>query len=153
MEKTINQIKEELNEIAVQHRQINHFYFGNFIDAISGDAVDYTLMNATLQQGSFGENYVEIPLSITVCDKYNEGNNRQIDEVHSDCLRILRDIYVIFKQQRFQEYLDITAEPQPTPFINKGHDITAGWSMDLILKIYDDENWCAIPMDDYDFGN
>jgi hypothetical protein len=153
MDKTLNQIKSELNEIATEHLQINEFFFGDFIDAISRDAVDYTLMVATIQPGTMGENFIDVNLNIVICDKYNEGSYRQIDEVHSDCLQICRDIYITFKQNRLDQYMDIEGDVSTTPFINRGADVTAGWSMDLSLRVYDDANWCAIPYDNYDFQN
>jgi hypothetical protein len=153
MDKTLNQIKRDLNEIATTHKQINNFFFGGFLDAISQDAVQYPLMNCTIQPGTFGDNFVNVNVMITVCDKYNESNYDQIDEVHSDMMSILRDIYVTFKQERFEEYLDIDNEPSTDPFLNKGHDITAGWSMVLNLKIYDSNDWCSIPSDGFDYGN
>lgn len=153
MEKTVNQIKSDLNEIATQHRQINSFFFGDFLDAISRDAVNYTLMVATIQPGSMGEDFVDVNLNLVICDKYNESDYRQIDEVHSDCLQICRDIYITFKQNHLEQYVDIDGDVSMTPFINRGQDITAGWSMDLNLRVYDDQNWCAIPFDSYDFDN
>lgn len=153
MDKTLNQIKSDLNEIATQHRQINEFFFGDFLDAISGDAVDYTLMVVTIQPSQMGDDFVDVNLNITICDKYNEEDYRQIDEIHSDCLQICRDIYTTMRQNKFEDYLDINGDVSTTPFINKGHDITAGWSMDMSLKVYDDQNWCAIPFDSYDFEN
>ena len=153
MERTINQIKKDLQEIATQHRQINSFFFGDFLDAIEGDAVDHTLMTCTLQPGSMGENFVNVNLNIVICDKYNEGDQRNIDEIHSDCMRICRDIYVTLKQYKYEEYLEIEGDVSTTPFINKGADMTAGWALDLSLKVYDDENWCGIPYDSFDFGN
>lgn len=153
MEKTINQIKKDLNEVATAHRQINSFFFGDFIDAISGDAVDYTLMVCTLQPGTMGDDFVNVNLNIVICDKYNEENHDMIDEIHSDCLQICRDIFNTFKQIRFEDYLEIDGDVSTTPFINRGHDITAGWSMDMNLKVYDNENWCGIPYDSFDFGN
>lgn len=153
MEKTINQIKKELQTIADEHRQINSFFFGDFLDAIERDAVDYTLMVATLQPGSIGENFVEVNLNVVICDKYNESDYDVIDEIHSDCLRILHDIYVTFKQTRLEQYIDIDGDVSTTPFINRGHDVTAGWAMDMSLRVYSDENWCGIPFDNYDFEN
>ena len=153
MDKTLNQIKRDLNEIATQHRQINSFFFGDFMDAISGDAVDYTLMVVTIQPGVMGEDFIDVNLNIVICDKYNEEDFRQIDEVHSDCLQICRDIYTTMRQNKFEDYLDINGDVSTTPFINRGHDITAGWSLDISLKVYDDQNWCAIPYDSYDFEN
>ena len=31
--------------------------------------------------------------------------------------------------------------------------MTAGWSMNVSINIFDDGNWCDLPMDDYDFEN
>lgn len=153
MDKTINQIKKDLQEIADEHLQIEEFFFGDFVDSISRDAVDYRLMVATLQPGLIGENFVDVNLQIIICDKYNEENYRQMDEVHSDCMLILHDIYITFKQTKLEQYIDISGDAATTPFVNRGQDITAGWAMDLSLRVYSDENWCAIPYDNYDFEN
>lgn len=153
MERTINQVKKDLNEIGTKHKQINSFFFGSFVDAINQDAVTYPLMNCTVQPGTFGEDFVNINVQVTICDKYNESDFRQIDEVHSDMLSILRDIYITFKQERFEVYLDIDGDPSTSPFLNKGSDLTAGWSMDLRLQIYDNNDWCSIPSDGFDYGN
>ena len=153
MDKSLNQIKRDLNEIGTKHKQINSFFFGGFLDAISQDAVEYPLMNCTIQPGTFGEDFVNANIMITICDKYNQSDFRQVDEVHSDMLQILRDIFVTFKQERFEEFLDIDGDPSTDPFLNKGSDMVAGWSMVLNLKIYDSNDWCAIPSDGFDYGN
>ena len=31
--------------------------------------------------------------------------------------------------------------------------MVAGWTMLLSLNVFDDENWCDIPYDNYDFEN
>ena len=153
MDQTLNQIKKELQEIATEHRQINSFFFGDFLDAITRDAVDYTLMVCTIQPGLIGERFVDINLNIVICDKYNLADFGMIDEVHSDCLSICHDIYVTFKQTHLEQYIDINGDVSTTPFINRGQDVTAGWSMDMSIRIYSDENQCAIPYDNYDFEN
>lgn len=153
MDKTLNQVKSELNVIATEHRQINEFYFGSFIDAISRDAVTYTLMSCLVQPGAIGDGFVDVNLQIVIADKYNEEETRQVDEIHSDSLQILNDIFITFKQNRFDDYMDINTDMSTEPFINKGQDITAGWSGTLSLRVYDDSNWCAIPYDSYDFEN
>jgi hypothetical protein len=153
MDKTINQIKKEFNEIATEHRQINGFFWGDFLDAISRDAVSYPLMVGTLQPGSMGDDYVSVNVQIIICDKYNESDYRQIDEVHSDCLQVCNDIRITLKQYRFEDYLSIDGDISTDPFINRGQDMTAGWTMNINLKVYDNENFCAIPYDNYDFEN
>lgn len=153
MDQTLNQIKKELQQIADEHRQINSFFFGDFLDAVTRDYVDYTLMVATIQPGLIGERFVDVNLNLVICDKYNEGEFRNIDEVHSDCLSICHDIYVTFKQTHLEQYIDINGDVSTTPFINRGQDVTAGWSMDMSIRVYSDENQCAIPYDNYDFEN
>ena len=96
---------------------------------------------------------VNVNMIISMCDKYNIQEYRQINEIHSDCLQILNDIRITLKQWRFTEFLDINGDISTTPFINRGPDVTAGWTMNLNVTIYDNDNWCAIPYDDYDFGN
>lgn len=153
MEKSLNQFMKELEIIANEHRQINEFFQGDFIDAVSRDAATYPLMVVTLQPGSIGDNFVQVNAIISIADKYNIQEYRQINEIHSDCLQICKDIHVTFKQWRFQDFLDVNGTITTQPFINRGPDVTAGWTMLVSVNLYDNENWCAIPYDDYDFEN
>lgn len=153
MEKTLNQIMSMLEEIANQHRQINEFFQGDFLDAISRDAAKYKLMVASLQPGGMGAGYVRVNIVITICDKYNHSEYRQVNEVHSDCLLICNDIKTTLNQYVWTEFADVTTEIATDPFINRGQDMVAGWTMLIGLNVFDDENWCAIPYDDYDFEN
>ena len=153
METTLNQLMKELSTIAQEHRQINEFFQGDYLDAVSRDAVQYPLMVVTLQPGQIGDNYVQVTAIISIADKYNIQEYRQINEIHSDCLQICKDIHVTFRQWRFQEILDINGTLSTQPFINRSQDVTAGWTMTMSVNIYDNENWCAIPYDDYDFEN
>jgi hypothetical protein len=153
MERTLNQLRREFKIIATEHRQINDFFFGDFLDAVSRDAVSYPLMVVTLQPGSIADFSVQVNAVITICDKYTLQEYDQVNEIHSDCLSICKDIHTIFKQWRFEDFLDIEGNLSTQPFINKSHDVTAGWTMNIAMNIYDEENWCKIPMDNYDFEN
>jgi hypothetical protein len=110
-------------------------------------------MVVTLQPGSMTAQSVNINMIISICDKYNLQEYRQINEIHSDCLSICNDIRVTFQQWRFEEFMDIVGDIQTQPFINRGPDVTAGWTMAATVAIYDYNDWCSIPYDDYDFEN
>ena len=153
MDKTLNQLMREFSEIATAHRQIKTYFQGDFFDAISRDAVEYPMMVATLQPGSLGDGFVNVNVIITICDKYNIQEYRQINEVHSDCLSICNDIKVTMQQYRWTEFSDINFTISTDPFIQRSQDVTAGWSMNVSLNVFDDGNWCDLPMDDYDFEN
>ena len=144
----------ELEEIAVQHKQIKGSFFqGDFYDAISRDAVQYPLMVVTLQPGSINDTSVTVNAVITICDKYNKQEYRQINEVHSDCLSILNDINVTMRQYRFTEFMDLATSLSTDPFIEQGHDVVAGWTMALSCDIFNESDWCSIPYENYDFEN
>jgi len=159
MERTINQIKFEFKEIATKHEQINDFFFGQFIDAISDSAINYPLMVVTLLPGDIGKiqgmrkrsNLVK--LAVTICDKYNADNHRQIDEVHSDTFTICADICSVLEAPRFEDYINRSAASSISPFIEKGSDIVAGQVVQIDLDVFDDGNFCSIPFDGYDFEN
>ena len=116
MDKTLNQIKKEFSEIANEHRQINSFFFGDFVDAINRDAVEYPLMVTTIQPGTIDDESIFVNLQIIICDKYNESNYSQIDEIHSDCLQVCNDIRITLKQYRFEDYLSIDGAISTDPF-------------------------------------
>jgi hypothetical protein len=153
MDKTLNQLMREFSEIATAHRQIKTYFQGDFFDAISRDAVEYPMMVATLQPGSLGDGFVQVNVIVTICDKYNIQEYRQINEVHSDCLSICNDIKITMQQYRWTEFSDINFTIATDPFIQRSQDVTAGWSMNVSLNVFDDGNWCDLPMDDYDFEN
>jgi hypothetical protein len=154
MDLTINQIDREFRYIATQHRQINDYYFGEFVDAINKEqAPKYPYLIVTLQPASMNDSEVNVNAIITLCDQYTMGNNDMIREIHSDCLQILNDIRVTMKQERWVNNADISTNISTEPFINRGHDMTAGWSMSVQISVFDAENWCNIPYDNYDFEN
>jgi hypothetical protein len=153
MEKTLNQLMKELETIATEHRQINEFFQGDFLDAVSRDAAQYPLMVVSLQPSSMSARSVNLSLIITICDKYDLQEYRQINEIHSDCLSICNDLRITFQQDRWTDFMDVNGDIQTQPFINRGPDVTAGWTMVVNANIFDDGNWCAIPYDQYDFEN
>lgn len=153
MLRTLNQVMRELSEIASAHRQINEFFQGDFLDAISRDAAQYPLMVVTLAPGNVNETSVQMSATITICDKYNHSEYRQINEVHSDCLSIVNDLNTTFRQYRWTEFVDITDDITIEPFINEGQDMVAGWTMLVNFDVYNELNWCDIPYDGYDFEN
>ena len=151
---TINKIVSELKYIQEQHRQLNDFFFGDFVDAINKETAPlYPYLIATLQASNDSTNAVGVNLILTVCDQYELGNIRMIQEIHSDCYQILNDIKTTMLQERWADFMDININVSKEPFINKGHDVTAGWSMNVQMNIFDEQNWCNIPYVDYDFEN
>lgn len=154
MQMTLMKIRDELAYIAQQHEQINGFWWGDYEDAVNNATeAQYPLMTCTLANGGMSDNNVRVTLVIAVMDKYFEGNYRNIDEIHSDCLQRLSQIKTTLKQERFADFLDVEPQISTEPFVNRSTDVCAGWAMTLTLDIYDAEKWCEIPYSFYDFEN
>jgi hypothetical protein len=153
VEITINQLVKEFGIIAEQHKQINSFFFGDFLNALNqSEAVNYPLLCVMLMPGSMSEKTVNLTAIITVCDKYIVDQNRSIIEVHSDTLQILRDIDLTLRQERFED-LTLDTQHSTEPFVERSQDIVAGWSMQMTMSVFDNQNWCEIPYGFYDFEN
>ena len=154
MQMTLMKIRDELAYMAQQHQQINGFWWGDYEDAVNNATeAQYPLMTCTLANGGMSDNNVRVTLVIAVMDKYFEGNYRNIDEIHSDCLQRLTQIKTTLKQERFADFLDVEPQIITEPFVNRSTDVCAGWAMTLTLDVYDAEKWCEIPYSFYDFEN
>jgi hypothetical protein len=154
MQMTLMKIRDELAYMAQQHEQINGFWWGDYQDAVNNATeAQYPLMTCTLANGGMSDNNVRVTLVIAVMDKYFEGNYRNIDEIHSDCLQRLTQIKTTLKQERFADFLDLEPQISTEPFVNRSTDVCAGWAMTLTLDVYDAEKWCEIPYSFYDFEN
>lgn len=153
MEMTINQLVKEFAYIAQQHKQINSFFFGDFLSALNQkEPVSYPLLNVMLIPGSISEKSVNISVAITICDKYIFDENQSVIEVHSDLIQVLRDIDITLRQERFED-LTIDTQHPTEPFVERSQDVVAGWTMTMTANIFDSQNWCDIPFTSYDFEN
>ena len=71
-------------------------------------------------------------------------NNDDRDDIHSDCVQILNDIFTTFLEDRWQEFCDVSTA-STNLFVEKSLDAVAGAVMNVTLRIYSEDNACAIP--------
>ena len=154
MGNTIIQIKAELQEIALKHKQINGFFFGQFNDAFSlEDKLLYPVMICQLLPGSMTKKNVQTSVSIAILDKITEEDFDQQTEVLSDCQQICADIKNIFSSYRFEDYTFEDNSITLDPIIEERADLVSGWVMNFSIDSFDSQDYCAIPIEDYDFEN
>lgn len=148
MLKSLNQIKSEFALIASDHRQINNYYFGGFLDAMKLSADDgtrlYKYLIITPISTSQSERYTATNIEITICDVALKGYEDK-DDIQSDCVQILNDIYTTFFSKRWQQFVDIESDGQSRLFHGVGPDHVTGASMQVNLKVFSENNQCAIP--------
>ncbi len=147
MLKTLNQINDEFQLIAENHRQINNYYWGDFLSAMKREDENgrrlYKYLVVTPTSTAHSMDSTSLSLLITVCDKQLK-NNDDRDDIHSDCVQILNDIFTTFLEDRWQEFCDVSTA-STNLFIEKSLDAVAGAVMNVTLQIYSEDNACAIP--------
>lgn len=150
MKVTINQINAELNSLANAHKQINSYFWGDFLRAYKETQLDYPLMccfiTPTVQ---FNKNVSTVPINILVCDKiYKAFDN--LNDVESDMLDLSNQIYQIIRQHpRWQELGVVVSASIPTKFIDQGGDEVAGYVMQVNFKFKNEVCFDNLPLNDY----
>ena len=149
MDITLNQLKAIFKEIAEKHKQINGFHWGDFLDAISDKEIaHYPLMVCTIQPSPMEAQAVGMNVTVSIWDKYNEGDLDQLDSVFSDTLGTVVDLKNIFLSYRFEDLFSTEFTSNNTPTKHKGQDLVAGWWFNINFGIFDSANYCGIPIDD-----
>lgn len=88
---TLNQVIKSLNDIADNHQQINHFFFGEEWDFATSGVVNTPAMIAVLQPTVLNNTSLTYDFKIYIGDLVNKGlNNKQ--DVLSDTLLIALDV-------------------------------------------------------------
>lgn len=148
MERSINQIRSELNDVADAHRQINKYFWGDFNDLEQEEAFDYPLMLCTLIPAEFTVRETVLDIQITIADLAK--NKAVRDEVESDTLQIMKDVHSIMSLPRFRSIVTTRERERATFFHDKGGSNMAGWTMTVRMAIVDRRNKANIPLSGYD---
>ena len=144
MKKSLDDINRMLKEIANEHANIETYHFGDFVEAISMDAVLYPLMVVTPITSNFSHKKTNVSTTIILVDKYIESNYEMRNSVLSDMLEVCSDVRALMRKSEYDDFEineNITVEPR----VNKGGDIVAGWIMTVDFNIDDEMNYCTVP--------
>jgi len=141
--RTLNQIVNELKEIANQHLQINSFSAGTLDDfATSGDT-RYPAMWVSYENAGIAQRTESYNFSIWIVDRVKKDRSNLI-EVHSDCKSILNDIKAQLNDPGYGWVLgqDWTYQAIFEPFME---DEVAGWLADITISQPFSNDTCQIP--------
>lgn len=141
--RTLNQIVNELKEIANQHLQINSFNAGTLDDfATSGDT-RYPAMWVSYENAGISSRTESFNFSIWIVDRVKKDRSNLI-EVHSDCKSILNDIKAQLNDPGYGWSLgqDWNYQAIFEPFME---DEVAGWLADVTITQPFSNDTCQIP--------
>lgn len=153
MKSTVNQIRLELQAIADSHEQINNFYWGDFLEAVNEQPIDYPLMNCYYTTAELSERLTPIDMVIVVADRtfksQREGN---YNDTESDTLQVCRDVFNVIQRSKRWRAIGRVESASATKFLDRSADEVAGHVLTIRFSVYDSESLCNLPMDGYDFN-
>ena len=158
---TYKQILTYLSSIAYHHEQISSFGWGDLKqctnDIITKQEPHYTRMYVVPQTVEFNQNHIHYNFSIIIMDKVEEDLSN-LEDVMSDTLEIIQDVWTVFWQSYTAQYGDFSNiivgdwEPDTHPFTERFETILGGWTMHIKMSAPFDYNRCDLPIiDDYGF--
>ena len=138
------QIIEDLEEMAIHHKQINSFGFGNIEqltnDIITNEAPLYPRMYTVANDTVFDQNQLTYNFQIIVADILEQDYSNQRD-VLNDTLEIIKDIFTRLYLSDYESEWGASVEP----FLESFEDVLCGWTMSVQITQPFDYNRCDLP--------
>lgn len=152
MSQTINQLDKELETMFTALKPVNTYRFTDFNTAYKEGKVVHPAAICMTYTGSLGKNYIDLILTIVICDKVFPDDRNQKD-TRSDMLKIAEWVKdIIYTSPRWNSWTRTTGDAQISDFVKQGADLVDGWEVKIPLRLFTEMDLCAIPLDDYDLG-
>ncbi len=149
------QVIQDLSGIAYYHPQINSFGYGDItqltLDIETKQEPVYTKCYVVPGQTILAENRLQYNFSIIICDLINNDRSNQ-EDVMSDTLEIIKDVWTILYQSYTAEYGDFSLDYEPLwnsnvqPFLESYETLLGGWTMNITIEQPFDYNNCVLPV-------
>ena len=154
---TLNQIKARLETLALSHRQINSFYFGDVPEFDANGEIVYAACFATLLPGAIDRNehaqrytfrvyFVDLVPEVTKSEE-NE------TEVLSDMYSVAADFMAMLNYTDYQDDWWIEPVTPRTPIEEGMNDLVAGCYIDIQINTEYLVDRCQVPATDVTFEN
>lgn len=141
---TFNQLLKKFEDLADEHLQIKRFGDGPIedVNTFSPSSGEFPVLWVVPQAARLGTNTLVYTMRILVFD-INETDDSFRNEILSDTLQILNDIYQQFKDS--DDNYEVNAELIATPFNQRFVDYCTGWFADIEITTDINNSLCIIP--------
>lgn len=141
---TLNNIVKELNDIATNHLQINHFFFGNEFDFATSGVVNCAAMICVLEPALLEDSTLTHSFKIYIGDIVQKNLSNKL-EVLSDCQLIALDVIYQLQQNDYEFILINKNSIVLTDFEDSFDCELYGYYFSIKLKLANPYDRCAIP--------
>jgi hypothetical protein len=141
---TIKEVKSLLNNLAIDHKQINDFGWGDVWELGESKSITYPLMYCTIESSNVTGKTFNLSLSIIFADLVFEDEKNE-DDVISDQMLVCQDIIAQLRSDTFDFTLGNTVNINF--FTERLSDLVAGVQASITLALPYIADRCAVPSD------
>ena len=139
---TLNQIVDQFNNIAVAHKDINSFNFGDIWEIGASGDTKYPQLYAIATPASFTERTIQYSFNIITMDRVNTGERGETDTL-SDMALVMADFLALLDHPDYE--WDLIKTGSATPFTESFEDSVTGWNASITLEVPFLYDRCAVP--------
>lgn len=138
---TLNQLKKQIENYAVNHPQINYVFFGEIYDRLSSGEVVYPAMFFSLETAQILAKQIQYSFSLYFMDRQLQETEGL--EVMSDMTLIAQDIVAELRNNTNDWIVGDSITMQY--FVEEDPDYIAGVRLDVTFLLSSINNRCQIP--------
>jgi hypothetical protein len=149
---TLKQVVARIGALATSHKQVNHFFIGNFDEFLDGPDVTYPACFAELDRNgvvSLTDRLCKYSFTFHFFDLMDIANNALQNEfeIKSDMLSVAMDFLAMLNYFGFQHSWEIAEDYDLTIRDYQLQDLTAGVSINVEIGVRFDANKCQAVVD------
>lgn len=150
MKTTLRQIDKALEAIAIGHKSVADYFWGDWPDSFESRVQKYPAVVCNVQTPVTFTKITTITLNVIVADQISANN---LKEVESDTLQILHDFYRVLKHSpNWKEFAVVETARSDLKFKDRSPDEVAGWQGTYTLKLIESQGLCDLPLSNYDYN-
>ena len=146
---TLNQIVQKLQDLALNHKQVKYFYFGNIVESLNGGNVSYPacFVEMTGATVTTEEDQTKFQFRIWFCDVLNmsEASKENYLELQSDLISITEDMIAMMNSTLLYPFWNVGAV-YPLQFAEEQfRDYVMSVSFDVEIGVTFLADRCQVP--------
>lgn len=146
---TLNQVVARLERVTLNHKQLNHFYFGDMVEWLANGEVVYPAVFVDVATGGISKDNRQTgwDFDIWFCDLVNVSADARGNEleVQSDLTSIAEDFKAMLSYTGWQDDWDIGESSAFAYYKEKFEDLVLACKMSVRIDVRFDSNRCEVP--------
>lgn len=146
---TLNQVIKRIETLALSHKQLNSFFFGDVVNFLTSKGVDYPACFVDMSSAGISkqDRQTTFNLRFWLCDLVNVSENAKDNEleVQSDLTSTAEDIIAMLNFTGYDATWDISETSPAQYYTEKFEDLVAALSFDVSISVRFRSDRCQVP--------